>query len=309
MRGERGFALVITLLVTAILIAVVTEFMSDVYVATVARQNYVDGQQASILASSGVTGGEKLLQWDLATHPAYSSLLDKWAQPISIDDEKGNLQVTIEEEDGKLDLNTVVGSNGNPTPFYYDACTALLKKEGLSADLLDALGDWLDSDDTPRPGGAETTYYSTLTPPYAAKNGRLDTLDELRLVKGFDSKVLAKLRPFATVYTSNPGVFSAPININTAPADLLAVLTPEMTDSLAARIVEYRKRAPFQSVGELAQVSGMESIYGHLIGNVTVKGSVYHIISRARVNETTRIVEAVVKLGGIQPTVLYWREY
>src|SRR5690349_20956874 len=106
MRGERGFALIITLIVTALLVALVTEFITDVYVDTSARQSYVDGQQASILADSGITGALFLLQPPLKSTD-FSSLQERWAQPIEIAEERGTLRVTIEEENGKLSLNHI----------------------------------------------------------------------------------------------------------------------------------------------------------------------------------------------------------
>ncbi len=65
MKGERGFALVITLLITALLVALTAEFVNEVFVDTSARQNFTDGQQASLLAGSGITGAIKLLQFGL----------------------------------------------------------------------------------------------------------------------------------------------------------------------------------------------------------------------------------------------------
>lgn len=57
-------------------------------------------------------------------------------------------------------------------------------------ELADALLDWLDKDDEPRPMGAERDYYINLDPPYTPKNGPLDTIDELLLVKGFSAAIL-----------------------------------------------------------------------------------------------------------------------
>jgi len=57
-------------------------------------------------------------------------------------------------------------------------------------ELTDALLDWLDEDDEPRANGAERDYYEFLEPGYFPKNGPLDTLEELLMVKGFTAAVL-----------------------------------------------------------------------------------------------------------------------
>jgi hypothetical protein len=55
---------------------------------------------------------------------------------------------------------------------------------GQLTPLCGAILDWLDPDDDERVGGAETPYYVGLTPSYEAKNGPIDDLSELLLVKG-----------------------------------------------------------------------------------------------------------------------------
>lgn len=308
MKDERGFALVITLIITALLVALTAEFVDEVYVDTSLGHNFVAGQQASILATSGVDGGIRLLQFDLSQQ-AYSSLMDRWAKPLKIEDEQGSLLVTIEDESGKLNLNAISGPNGIFNDAYYAIAVRLLKKLGLSPDLCDALADWVDENDDPHPGGAETSYYNALKPPYAAKNARLETIEELALVKGFYGKVLEQLTPFITVFSDQPNAPTAQININTAPREVIASLDDKMTDDLTARVLEYRKTTPFKSSAELVKVPGMETIGQGLTTNTTAKGAVYRIRSQATVRETSRVVEAVVRISGMQSTVLYWREF
>ena len=309
MRGEEGFALVITLIITALLVALTAEFADEIYVDTTNRQNFVDGQQASLLADSGITAGIKVLQMT-AGGQGYSSLGDQWATPLQWEDESGKLTVSIEEENGKLNLNYITLPNGTDNEPYHGIFARMLKKMALPPDLADCVADWVDEDDTPHPGGAETSYYSALKPPYAAKNARLDTLEEVRLVKGFDAGTLERLRPDITVYADNPANPSAaPININTAPAEVIGALDDGMTDALVSRVVEYRKTTPFQTTAEVFNVPGMEKFAQRLSGHLVVKGSLYRLRSQATVNETVRIIEAVVRIDGPKPIIHYWREY
>jgi general secretion pathway protein K len=301
-RGEKGFALVITLMISALLVALTTTFIHEVYVETSLNRSFTDAQQASLLADSGVAGGKKLLEIILASQD-YSSLLDKWAAPLVIPDDKGTLQVEITEENGKLNINTLVFPNGELTEAHPMA-VRLITALKISTDLCDAVADWTDINDEPHPGGAETSYYKSLPTPYQAKNTALDTLEELRMVKGFDEKTLALLNPFVTVY----GNAQTQINVNTAPVEILAVLNDQMTQELAKRILEYRKTTPIKSTGEITRIPGMESIGIGLQTKIAVKGSIYRILSHAQVNETTRTVEAVVRINGQQSSVLYWRE-
>ncbi len=132
--------------------------------------------------------------------------------------------------------------------YYRPIAERLFKKLGLKPELLDAVADWIGTNQVARTYGAKTPYYQTLKPPYEAKGGKLDTFEELRLVKGFDTKTLDLLRPYITVYPTIRRLATGvrrPININTAAKELLASLDAAMTDSMAQEIIDKRKITPF----------------------------------------------------------------
>jgi len=313
-RGDqRGFALIITLIVTALLVALVVEFISEVYVDTTSRQSFVDAQKASLMAESGVTGAIGILKFSLPLK-TYTSLFDTWAKPMDIPEEQGSLRITVEDESAKLSLNHIAGTNGtfinesDPTGSYYGTALRLFKKFDLPAtDLCDAIADWIDENDAPRPGGGERKWYTNLKNGYQAKNGPLDTLEELALIRGFSSEVLEKLRQFITVYGESSS--TAPVNINTAPKELLTALDERITDSLADQIIDYRKKTPFKNGYEFVRVPGMEQIGQGLSTRVTAKSNLFRIRAEAEVNGTTRVIETVVNFASGNPVKLYWREY
>lgn len=308
MKDNRGFALVLTLIITALLVALLVEFINDVYVDTSSRHNFVAAQQASILAESGVSGAAKILQLSLANQ-SYSTLSDYWAKPFQFEEEKGELQFSITEENAKLSLNHIT----QPTaidPAYYGMLFRLIKGLKLEATTLcEALADWIDENDYPQPTGAESAWYKNLKPPYQPRNARLQTVEELGLVKGFNGAVLQKLKPFVTVYAETPSAPAAPVNINTAPLEVLVALHEQMNEDLGKRIIEYRRVTPFKNPAELSKVAGMESISTSLQTRIITKGNIYRIHSQAKVGEVTRLIEAVVRANGSQITVIYWREY
>jgi len=314
MRGDRGFALVITLIVTALLVALVTEFITEVYVDTTARQSYVDAQKAGLMAESGVTGAIAMLQFALPKK-SYTSLHDLWAKPIDLPEEQGTLRVIVEDESARLSLNQIVGANGtfidenDPTGSYYGTALRLFKGLKLPAsDLCDAVADWIDDNDIPKPGGGESQWYNSRKPSYTAKNARLDSIEELALVKGFSSEVIEQLRPFVTVYGESS--VAAPINVNTAPKELLMALDERITDSVADQVIDYRKNTPFTPEKGLGSVPGLDSrIAQQLSLRITNKSTIFRIRAEAQVNGTLRVVEAVVSFAGGSPTTLYWREY
>lgn len=90
---------------------------------------------------------------------------------------------------------STTGSSTSSTSSSSTASTStptgrLMAIPGMTDELADAILDFIDDDDTPRANGCESEYYESLSPPYAAKNGRLDSLDELLLVRGVTPEML-----------------------------------------------------------------------------------------------------------------------
>lgn len=302
MRGEGGFALVLTLLVTALMVAVATELIHQVYVDTAMSRGFRDGQQASLMAESGVIGGVKLLRKNLSSQE-YSSL----SPTLNQEDETGTIEITATEENGKINLNDLVTPSGSTNAATQNQLKLLGKRLKIPDGLWGALADWLDSDDLPRSDGAESSYYQSQKPSYTARNARLATLAELSLVKGFSPELVTRLTPFVTVYPSRFGAPQSLININTAPMEVIAALSERLDDSLAMRIVEERRRLPFKTLGELSRISGGAAISQEIASSATCKGTIFRITSLARVKDSTRVVEAVVVLSGDE--ILTWQEY
>lgn len=67
---------------------------------------------------------------------------------------------------------------------------ALLQLPEMTEAIADAILDWLDSDAAQRQLGAESDYYAGLNSPYQPRNGDLESLDELLLVKDVSRTLL-----------------------------------------------------------------------------------------------------------------------
>ncbi|OGU00069.1 MAG: hypothetical protein A2X80_11985 [Geobacteraceae bacterium GWB2_52_12] len=308
LKNESGFALILTLVVTALMVAVVVEMIHQVYVDTSLSRGFRDGQQASILAESGATGGAKLLQIGLSGRD-YTSLSDRWASPVKLDDESGSLLITVAEESGKININKLVQPNGEYEPFTQAALARLGSRMKLPGEIWSAVADWVDADDLPRSGGVESHYYRVQVPAYSSRNGSLATLAELSLVKGITPEILGKIQPHLTVFADQAGSPQATVNINTASKEVLAALDDGIDDRMAERILDERRVQPFKSTGELTRVPGLDTIAVRLGGRITVKGNLFRITSTAIVNDSARTVEVIVRLRGGGTEFLSWQEY
>ncbi len=93
----------------------------------------------------------------------------------------------VTDEAGKINLNSILALDKGKGDV---AKQMLMAIPGMTDEASDSIIDWLDSDDTPRQSGAESDYYGAQSPPYQAKNGPLDSLEELLLVKGVTPQLL-----------------------------------------------------------------------------------------------------------------------
>lgn len=153
----------------------------------------------------------------------------------------------------------------------------LLSALELDDALVPAILDWLDGDtDTRFPNGAEDDYYSELDQPYRAANRRFAALEELKLVRGVDAEVYAKLAPHVTVL---PG--DTAINVNTAGLAILRSLSPAIDSGTAAQIVNARDVQAFQSV---AQFLALPVLFGRplLADGLTTTSDFFALSMRVR---------------------------
>ena len=140
---------------------------------------------------------------------------------------------------------------------------ALLEKqlgEGLDVRakldaLMGAWGDWLDLNDMAGLEGADTDYYLSLDPPYRPRNGAMETVEEILLIRGFD-EVFANVDLDAafTLYGENELV-----NLNLATVEAMQLL-PGLTDELIAEIVAWREENEFRGNGDVAQIVPAENM-------------------------------------------------
>jgi type II secretory pathway component PulK len=143
--------------------------------------------------------------------------------------------------------------------------------------LVDALLDWRDADDIPRPAGAERQWYERhgrLLP----RNGPLADIRELHLVRGFE-----RFAALDSIFDVEP----ARVSLERASAGVLAAL-PGFGEEAVTRAAELRHRGT--AIGELAAFAGQLSIgsraqllsrYADLVRLTTTEPDAWILTSRA----------------------------
>jgi general secretion pathway protein K len=230
------------------------------------------------------------------------NLDEDWAKPyppIPVGD--GFVKVITEDENAKININKVVTDAGEVNEQVRDILHRLFEITEAEVAILDAIIDWIDPDDEPQPDGAESSYYGSLDPPYACKNGPLDTLSELLMIRGVTDELYGKISKYLTVYSNGT------ININTAGKDVLMCLDEGMDEATAQEIINYRTDKPFDGKEELKEVMNNDEVYGRMSSIIDVKSNAFGVTSVGRVERVEKAIRAVIDRTGKTITCRYWR--
>ncbi|HYK89572.1 MAG TPA: hypothetical protein VE398_12425 [Acidobacteriota bacterium] len=320
-RDSKGVILIALLWILTALSIIALSFSREGFVEVAAARNTRDLADAYYVARAGLMmtvyqllqrpPGQVVQQLELQSAP---DPLDLGTVTGTFGD--GEYTVDLQDESAKINLNFVMD----------DQLHRLCEATGIpkpDADIItDSVMDWKDADTAHRINGAEDDYYQSLNPPYKAKNGRFDTVEELLLVRGVtpdyfyghsekepDGSVVYKygLSRYLTVYSNTNA-----INVNYADISVL-LSVPEMTPQMAQMIYERRKVKPFANVNEITQqlpvtlgATTMPFLSTNKTGVYTLTATARRVNSKAR-----RVIRAVVSLDGREATryrIIYWNE-
>lgn len=312
--GNRsGVALVVSLLILVLIVSLAMEIFRVGARAAQTGAFARDSIRSGLLAEAGAAAARVALRED-AKNNDYDTLDEVWSRPVPmIELGEGVINVAVEDEERKINLNRLILPNGNaPDEQRLAVFRKLLTVLDLEPSVADAAVDWLDNDDSARVGGAESAYYLSLPYSYKSKNDLFDSVEELRLVRGMTKERFEKIRPFVTVHSSGR------VNMNTAPKEILMALSAgqdatdggEITSSTADQIIAHRKEKPFTKATEFRDVSPMlKDLYDRtrIRDLIDVKGTAFRVRSTGDFGGTTRTVDAVAIRSGNDIQWRAWR--
>ncbi|MFZ4394914.1 MAG: general secretion pathway protein GspK, partial [Kiritimatiellia bacterium] len=259
---EQGSGLIVAIWTIALLSILVISFAFDAHLETKVLSVTRKRHQAEYLAMSGITIAEMLMdkQGAVSGGEAPEAVAeDRWYQPALLLSRgkpvtglveklgEGYIRLDIEPELGRRDVNNLT----------VDDWERILRVGGVPDEfwptLIDSFNDWKDTDKIPLQNGAETEdYYATLSPPYCARNGNVDTVRELLLVKGFHEAILsggvlnpddppARRKTLSGIQDMLTTYGGKRVNVNAAGLRVLMTL-PGVDDLVAHAIMEERER-------------------------------------------------------------------
>ena len=316
-NNEKGIALMAVLWVLVILIALATEFAFSMKMEVNTTRNHKEDMESYYLSKAGfnlalaelfpkaffhsiheehglIIGNEKLAEREVES--GQEKEMGQHFDIVNRNDielENGTVTYKIIDENGKISINSA----------DKDTLIKLLEYSGVEdkiekSTISDSILDWIDADKNHRLNGAEDDYYQRQNPPYFAKNGRVETMDELLKIRGMTKEILygsqepdeaedKKYRGIANYLT----VYKIPtINPNTASKEVLRILFP---------------------LGQVTEILENKAKKGYHSNTLS---SVFRIISTGKIanSPTKHTIEAVVEkiFTGEKPKIIihFWND-
>lgn len=231
---QRGVILIAVLLTVALVAALGIKFAAQYQLGLARAESRWHGLQARAFLE-GTEEVAKLLFSTADLDPNTDYLGEPWGNEVPIEEEGVTGFAKLTDATAQLNLNDLNSAlvaekpQGSPDRYsepqrrfirllqtFPDMPLGQQEAEGL----LEAVVDWLDPDDAESGmGGAESNYYQGLADPYMAANASFKSIEELRLIRGFNEhpELVNRLLPFITVLP----IQGAGININTLEAVLV----------------------------------------------------------------------------------------
>lgn len=354
--SDRGVVLFTVLIATAILATLVVDLIYFTQIDSEISANTRDDIKARYIAKSGVNvvaGAMKATV--LEDLKEVSSLLTNQGEEsdeiwsirvpvLPIGD--GNVSLTVVDERSKINLNALVNQSSNIVDKQVETELSelfrVLDVDTRKSDLFIAsLINWLDhpiegGQNDQESSGAGADYYLGLENPYNIKNGPLDSVEEIRMIRGMDEEFFGKIKNYVTAYPADKKV-----NFSTASKSVMIAtlkgaavsaierqessspkeLKDDIADRIAEGVMEARKDNSVidrKKVSEIIKdVDPTLEIISGLTGVVLSSGEsdVFSVISSGIIGEenpTLRTVEAVIRKGSSGQSrginIISWKE-
>ena len=128
-------------------------------------------------------------------------------------------------------------------------------------------------------------------------------ISELRLVKGMTQETYDAVSPYLTVLPDNT---ATPINVNTAPAPVLAAIAPQLSISGAESIITEREQEPFETTQAFLANS---LVQGNDINSqgLTVRSSFFNLETEVKIGNSLVKANSLLHRVGPQSVLVISR--
>jgi len=351
-HSQSGIALIIVMISITVLAILAGGFAYSMKVETKLARNVNSEAQLEWLGRSGVEYCRWILSEQLRIPgEPYDALNQIWAggpggiattNSALMDVQKevilgsGSFTWKMTDMERKFNINTA------PEPILQQALMLMGVDAGQMTPIINCILDWIDPDNNPRTQGAESDYYQSLQPAYLAKDGPIDDMSELLLIKNitpelywggaYTNHASAAFQqranyfgpggPISTITSGLVDLFTplsgGQVNINTASPDVLQ-LVPGVNAIVAEAIAAARQgeddgsglTGPYRSVDQVRRNPEVNLEVARMLGQYcAVRSRTFQVQIDAQVGAAKRQFIAILGRNNprdIQVLSFYWK--
>ena len=328
---ERGVAVITALLLTTLAISIVASLFWQQQVQVRSMENQRLHLQTKWILRGALDWATLVLYQDGIDHREYTSLDQVWATPLAetrLDQYVERERVAGENFDASLsgnildacsryNLRNLGVSKGQLDDTQVEIFGRLLRNLQLDSALarrvasfvaagLPAAAAAVPADGQSAPA---TPANQSQASPVSGSPMKILQVDDLLTVQGMTPAIVERLRPFVTVLPEPTAV-----NVNTAPAEVLAALMPNKSVSEANTWVVRRKQAAWRGKSYFATEVGTEQGSPMKEDTYDVRSSWFLVDTRIRLDRAALDAQALIHrsenmLAGGGPKVVWIRQY
>jgi general secretion pathway protein K len=307
---QRGVAVIIALLLTTLAITIVASLFWQQQVQVRSIENQRLQLQKQWILRGALDWASLILRED-AKYSGVDSLDEPWATPLA----ETRLDQYVEEDSAKGDIAdaTLSGNisdaqarynltnlciNGNINPVEVAVFRKLLENAKLDPALAQATANTMAAAQV-KPTADAVIGEEQSVPQHM----NLTWVDDLLSVPGFTPNIVYKLRNFVIFL---PRV--TPVNVNTAPAEVLAARIEALTLSDATALVEKRNTANFRDIGDFSNRLQGKAL-GGAFNQLSVTTNYFLVNGKVRMKRAGLEVQALIERSGASTKLIWIRQH
>ena len=311
-QKQRGVAVIIALLLTTLAITIVASLFWQQQVQVRSIENQRLQLQKQWILRGALDWAGLILRED-AKYSSVDTLDEPWAVPLAetrlgqyvdnsrddADTADATLSGSIADAQARYNLTNLC-PDGKINPAEVEAFAQMLANAHLDPALAQATAN-MEASAKKKPD-ANAAIPDNQSGPLPMN---LTQVDDLLAVPGFTPEMLDKIKDFVIFLPR-----ATPINVNTAPAEVLAARIEGLTLADATALVTSRNTASFRQISDFVQLLPAESLsVSGLAGEADIKTNYFLVNGKVRMNRAELDVQALIERIGANTKLIWIREY
>jgi len=309
-QRQQGIAVITALLLTTLAITIVASLFWQQQVQVRSIENQRLQLQKQWILRGALDWASLILRED-AKHSSVDNLEEPWAVPLAetrldqyvengrADDNIADATLSGSISDAQARYNlTNLCTNGTINLAEVAAFERLLNNAQMSPALAQATADMMAAAQKPPVANAVNSD-SQLGP----QPMNFTQMEDLLAVPGFSPEMLDKLKDFVIFLPR-----ATPVNVNTAPAEVLAARIDKLSLAGATSLVANRNTASFRDLADFVQRSQGKPFTASA-SDASVTTNYFLVDGKVRMSRAGLNMQALIERNGVNTKIIWIREY